>query len=98
VCIVQVTRLSNDPASGAAKPTSTAPAKGIAPPASVFDPTVPHPWAAEMLQQVAKERDQVSPRQQPAISGEATVLASIPDFQWLLHTRLVIQLDLLAGC
>lgn len=80
MCIVQVTRLSNDPASGAAKPTSTAPAKGIAPPASVFDPTVPHPWAAEMLQQVAKEKNQVSLQQQPAIGLEATVSTSILGF------------------
>ena len=76
LCILQVTRLSNDPASGVAKPTSTAPAKGIAPPASVFDPTVPHPWAAEMLQQVAKEKNQVRIQQQPATGLEATLSAS----------------------
>lgn len=58
--MLQVTRLSTDPASGAAKPTSAAPAKGVAPPASVFDPAAPHPRAAEMLQQVEMEKQQVA--------------------------------------
>ncbi len=55
----QVTKLSNDPTSGAARPTSTAVAKGIAPPASVFDPTAPHPWAQAMLQAVEDEKQKV---------------------------------------
>lgn len=75
--MLQVTKLSNDPASGAAKPTSTAPAKGIAPSASVFHPAAPHPWAAEMLQQVEKEKQQVSSTQPISGTCEHVMLACV---------------------
>lgn len=63
---ITVTKLSNDPASNSAKPTNTAPAKGIAPPASVFDPAEPHPWAAHMLEQVKEEEKRKAAVQQMA--------------------------------
>lgn len=57
---VLMSRLSSDSAAAAARPTMSSLAKRQSGPASVFDPSDPHPWAASMVAAAEQEQRQRS--------------------------------------